>query len=216
MFIIINDVLTNFWVKFVNFLPSFFGGLLILVVGFIIADLLKRVVLTVFAFFKFERFFQRAKVMEKFEVRLWEEILAEILRWTIVIVFLIPTLEVWGLQRATIVLNQVLLFLPNVIVSVVIAFVGIVSANLASDLVRHSVRSTGATSANALAVFTRGAITFFTVLLVLAQLGVAPQLISILFTGIVGMLALAGGLAFGLGGRDIAKDLLEELRRKLK
>lgn len=216
MFIIINDVLTNFWVKFVNFLPSFFGGLLILVVGFIIADVLKRVLLTIFAFFKFERFFQKAKVMEKFEVRLWEEILAEILRWTIVIVFLVPTLEVWGLQQATVVLNQVLLFLPNVIISVVIAFVGIVSANLAADLVRHSVRTTGATSANALSVFTRGAIIFFTVLLVLNQLGVAPQLISILFTGIVGSLALAGGLAFGMGGRDIAKDLLEELRRKIK
>jgi len=90
------------------------------------------------------------------------------------------------------------------------------AANLVSDLVRHSVKTMGAASASSLAVFSKGAITFFTVLVVLNQLGVAQDLVRILFTGIVAMLALAGGLAFGLGGRDVAKELLEELKRKLE
>ena len=120
------------------------------------------------------------------------------------------------MSQATIFLNEFLVYLPNVIVAVVIGFVGLLAANLVSDLVRHSVRTIGATSANSLAVFTRGAITFFTVLVVLNQLGVAQDLIRILFTGIIAMLALAGGLAFGLGGQELAKEILEELKNKLK
>ena len=67
-----------------------------------------------------------------------------------------------------------------------------------------------------MAVFTKSVIVFFTILVVLNQLGVAQDIIRILFTGIIGMLALAGGLAFGLGGKDIARDLLSELTKKVK
>jgi len=94
--------------------------------------------------------------------------------------------------------------------------VGILASNLTADLVRHSVKTMGSTASNSLAVFTRGTIVFFTVLVVLNQLGVAQDLVRILFTGIVVMLALAGGLAFGLGGKDVARELLEELKRKLE
>lgn len=212
----VNSILQQFWVSFVNFLPDLFGGLIILIIGLIIANLLKRLLLTLFEFFRFERFFQQTKAMDKGEVKLWEEVLVEILRWTVVVLFLIPTLEVWGLSRATVVLNQILFYLPNVIVAVVIGFFGLVVANLASDLVKRWVKTLGSTSANALAVFAKTVIVFFTALVVLNQLGVAQDLVRILFTGIVGMLALAGGLAFGMGGREMAKDVLDELKTKMK
>lgn len=216
MVALVNGILTQFWVSFVNFIPNLFGGLLILIIGLIIADILKRILLSIFSFFKLDRLFQDSKLMEKGEVRLWEEVLVEILRWTIVVLFLIPTLEVWGLSRATEVLNEVIFYLPNVIVAVVIGFVGLISSNLFSDLVRRTVKSMGSGTANALAVFAKAVIVFFTALVVLNQLGVAQDLVRILFTAIVGMLAIAGGLAFGLGGRDIAKDMLEDLRKKVK
>lgn len=212
----VNQVFGTFWGRLVDFFPGFFGGLLILIVGFFIAGLLKRLLITLFTFFKFERAFERANVMSPSEVKLWEEVLAEILRWTLVVLFLIPTLEVWGLSKATVVLNSFLFYLPNVIIAVIIAFVGIVSANLAADLVRQSVKSMGSKSANTLSLFSKGVIIFFTILIVLNQLGVAQQLIVILFTGIVSMLALAGGLAFGLGGKEIAQDILQHFQKKLK
>lgn len=212
----VNAILFQFWRSFVNFLPDLFGGIIILIIGLILAGVLKRVLHSLFSFFRLERFFAQAKAMDKGEVRLWEEVLTELLRWTVVILFLIPTLEVWGLSRATTVLNEILLYIPNVVVAVVIGFVGLVAANLVSNLVRSSVKTLGATSANTLAMLGKAAIVFFTALVVLNQLGVAQQLIQILFTGIVGMLALAGGLAFGLGGRDQAKDVLDDLRRRLK
>lgn len=216
MISLVNGIVIQFWSRFANFLPNLLGGLLILIVGLIIADILKRVLLSIFSFFKLERVFQDSKLMDKGEVRLWEEVLVELLRWTIVVLFLIPTLEVWGLSRATTVLNEFVLYLPNVIVAVVIGFVGLVSSNLVADLVKRAVKTMGSGTANALSVFTKATIVFFTALVVLNQLGVAQDLVRILFTGIVGMLAIAGGLAFGLGGRDIAKDVLEELKKKIK
>ena len=213
---VVNDFIVEFLRKLFGFLPNFFGGVGILIFGLIIATLLKRVLLTVFTFIRLDGLLHRTRLMNRSEVAIWEEVLAEILRWTVVILFLIPTLEVWNLSRATLVINQLLLYLPNVIVAVVIAFVGLVAANLGHDLVKHSVKTIGATSANTLATLTKWLIIFFTILVVLNQLGVAQDLVRILFTGIVVMIALAGGLAFGLGGKEIAREILEELRKKFK
>lgn len=213
---LVNTIVLNSVQKFLNYLPVFIGGLLILILGLVIAVLLKKILLSLFAFFRLDGVLQKTRLMNKNEVKLWEDVLSEILKWTVVIMFLVPTLEVWGLSRATIVINQFLFYLPNVIVSVVIGFVGLIASNLGSDLVKHSIKTLGSTSANALSVFTKWTIVFFTVLIVLNQLGVAQDLIRILFTGIVIMVALAGGLAFGLGGREMAKEMLEQWRNKLK
>ncbi len=213
---LVNSILVDFFQKLGSYLPNLLGGLIILIIGLLIGGIVKHIIMSLLNFVKVENLFEKAKLFKKAEVKVWEEVLTEILKWTLIIVFLIPALDVWGLSRATIFLNQFLLYLPNVIVAVVIGFVGLLSANLGSDLVSHSVKSLGTNSANSLAVFTKWAVTFFTVLVVLNQLGVAQDLIRILFTGIVAMLALAGGLAFGLGGRDMAKEILEELKNKLK
>lgn len=213
---LVNLVLVGFFRSLGSFLPNLIGGILILVVGFLIGSIVKHLILTVFTFLKVDNFFQKTKLFGKGQIKVWIEVLTEIFKWMLIIVFLIPTLEVWGLSRATAVLNQFLFYLPNVVVAVVIAFVGLMAANLGADLVKHSVKTMGANSANSLAVFTRWAIAFFTVLVVLNQLGVAQDLVRILFTGIVAMLALAGGLAFGLGGKDVARELLEDLKKKLE
>lgn len=211
-----NTILVDFFQRLGSYLPNLFGGLLILIIGLLIGSIIKHVLMSLLTFLRIDNLFEKAKLLKKAEVKVWEEVLTEILKWSLIMVFLIPALDVWGLSRATMFLNQFLFYLPNVIVAVIIAFVGLLAANLGADLVRHSVKTMGATSANSLAVFTKWAITFFTILVVLNQLGVAQDLIRILFTGIVAMLALAGGLAFGLGGRDLAKEILEELKNKLK
>lgn len=215
MIAVVNNVISNFLNRLADFIPSFFGGLLILLIGVILAGLIKRILLSLFSFFKLSYLLQRTKLMNKNEVRVWEEVIAEIVRWTVVILFLIPTLEVWGLSRATVVLNQFVFYIPNVIIAVIIGFVGLLIANLVSDLVKHSFASMGAASANTLSVFSKGAILFFTALVVMSQLGVAQDLIRILMTGIVAMIAIAGGLAFGLGGKDMAKDMLDDLKKKV-
>jgi len=213
---LINSILITFFEKLFSSLPAFFAGLIILLIGVIIASIIKHLLMTLFKFIKLDTLFSKVKLVKKDTLRIWEEVLTEILKWSMIIVFLVPTLEVWGLSKAVTVINQLLFYLPNVIVAVVIVFVGLIASNLAADLVKHSVRSLGIASANSLSVFTKGVIVFFTILIVLNQLGVAQDLVRILFTGIVAMLAIAGGLAFGLGGQETAREILEELKRRLR
>lgn len=215
MFDSTNFVFGKFWARFVNYLPDFFGGLLIVITGYIVALLVKKLLMAVFALFRIDSLLHKTRLISLREVKLWEAVLAELVKWTIIILFLIPTLETWGLSRATEVLNQFLFYIPNVIVAVIIGFVGIVISNLTSDVVRQSVKSAGESASSSLAVFARSTIIFFTVLIMLNQLGVAQDLIRIFFTGLVAMLAIAGGLAFGLGGQEHAKEVLEALKKKL-
>lgn len=213
---IVNSVVFTTFNRVIDYLPNFFGGLAILIFGIFLATLLKKVLVTFFNFIRLDDLFQKTKLITKQEVKIWIEVLTEIIRWSIIILFLTPTLEVWNLSRATVVISQFILYLPNIIVAVIISFVGLIASNLGYDIVKHSVKTIGATSANTLSIFTKWAILFFTILVVLNQLGVAQDLVRILFTGIVAMVALAGGLAFGLGGKEIAKDILQEFKNKFK
>jgi len=215
MFDSTNFVLIQFWSKFVNYLPDFFGGLLIVITGYIVAIVLKKLLLAILSFSRIDSILNKTKLISTREVHLWEAVLAELVKWTVIILFLIPTLETWGLSRATEVLNQFVFYIPNVIVAVIIGFVGIVLSNLSADVVRQGSKSAGESASGSLAIFARSTILFFTILIMLNQLGVAQDLIRIFFTGLITMLALAGGLAFGLGGKDHAREILDELKKKL-
>ncbi len=200
----------------VNFIPKFLAGAIILLIGVIVASLLKQVVLSLFKTLKVETFLKKYGVPEAKDEFSWSNILSEIVRWFVIIVFLIPTADVWGLPRIITVLNEFLNYLPNVFVSAVIAMVGFVFARLSHDVILASVKGVDSQTASTIASVTRWAINVFVILAVLSQLGVATDLIRILFTGLVAMLAIAGGIAFGLGGQDSAKDVVEGLRSRLK
>ncbi len=198
------------------FLPNFVAGIIILLIGIILASIVKRIVIEVLHALKVETYLKRYGIPEAKKEFSWVNILAEIVRWFVIILFLIPTAEIWGLPQITLILNTFLLYLPNVFVAAIIGLVGLVFARLASDVVLASARGISADASRTISSVTRIAITVFVLLAVLNQLGVAQDLIRILFTGFVAMLALAGGIAFGLGGQDTARDILEAARRKLK
>lgn len=199
----------------VNFIPRFLTGAIVLLIGVIIGSLVKQIIVSVSKSLKIEAYLRRYGVPELGEYS-WTNILAEIVRWFVIIVFLIPTADVWNMPRIITVLNQFLLYLPNVFVAAVIAIIGFVFARIAHDLVLASAKGVDAQAANTVASVTRWAINIFVILAVLSQLGVATDLIRILFTGLVAMVAIAGGIAFGLGGQDGAKDIVDGLRKRLK
>lgn len=198
------------------FLPNFITGIIIILIGIILASIVKRIVIEVLNALKVETYLRRYGIPEAKKEFSWTNILAEIVRWFVIILFLIPAAEVWGLPQITTLLNTFLLYLPNVFVAAIIGLVGLVFARLAADLVLASTRGLSADASRAIASVTRVAITVFVLLAVLNQLGVAQDLIRILFTGFVAMFALAGGIAFGLGGKDAAKTLLDSLVKKVK
>lgn len=199
-----------------SFLPNFVAGIVILLIGIILSSIVKRIVIEILNALKIETYLRKYGVPEAKKEFSWINILAEIARWFIIILFLIPTADVWGLPQITIILNTFLLYLPNVFVAAIIALVGLVFARLSAEVVLASTRGLSPDVSRTIASVVRISIIIFVLLAVLNQLGVAQDLIRILFTGFVAMIALAGGIAFGLGGQDTAKQLLDAIRRRIK
>lgn len=219
----ITTIITTSLAGLGSYLPQFLAGLTLLLIGLVVAALLKEVLIRFLHFIKVEdwfgdvtNWFNQIRSDKAVKGKVWPTLLGELVRWTVVILFLVPAAEAWGLPRVTELLNQFLFYIPNVFVAVVAGFVGLVFANLVFDIVRHASRGLGSTSSNFLGTIARYAIIFFTALVVLNQLGVAADLVRILFTGIVAMLALAGGLAFGLGGQEAARKAVTQFLKRIE
>lgn len=200
----------------VGFVPKFIAGLLVILIGIVVASIIKQIILAVTKALKVDSYLKKYKVPEIRPGYTWINVLAEIIRWAIIIIFLVPTADIWGLPRIGTLLNEILLYLPNVFVAVIIALVGFVLARLAHDVILASVKGVNKDSAKLIASATQWSINIFVILAVLNQLGVATDLIRILFTGFVAMIAIAGGIAFGLGGQKNAEQILNGIKKRLK
>lgn len=213
----VSSVVLNALATFINFIPSFVGGLIIFIIGLVIAAVMYRVIIGILKMVQLEKLLARYGVveLEGHDIE-WSEIIAEIARWSIIIVFLVPTLDAWKLNAVNAVLNRVILYIPNVIVAVVLAMVGMVFARLGYKIASSMSKNLGKQLAHTVGMIAQWSIVTFVGFLVLHQLGVAQELLRILFGGIVAMLTIAGGLAFGLGGKDTAKEILESVAKKFR
>lgn len=206
----VSSAVLNSLAAFINFIPSLIGGLIVFVIGLVIAAVVHRIITAALKAVQVEKYLTRYGItkVEGREVE-WSQILAELTRWAIIIIFLIPTLEAWRLGAVNNVLNRVILYIPNVIVAVILALVGLVFAKLAHKVAFSASRSLGKDLANTVALVAQWSLTVFVAFLVLHQLGVAQELLRILFGGLVAMVAIAGGIAFGLGGKETAQKILQ-------
>lgn len=212
----INAIFYSSLSEIAAYLPKFISGFLILFIGLVVASLLKDLIKIFFRYFKLEKWLEVVGISKQKEIEIWPQMISEIIRWLTIFIFLISAVEIWGVPKVGEVLNQLLNFLPNVLLAVVIGWIGLTAGKISFNVVRHSIRGLEAREVLVLGNVAKYSIIFFTILIVLTQLGVAADLVRILFTGIVAMLALALGLAFGLGGKDEAQTILKELRKKLQ
>ena len=138
-----------------------------------------------------------------------------LVKWFLILVFLMAATDILHLMQVTSFLNSIVLYLPNVIVAAVILAIAFLIGTFAYAVIKGSTKVAGIVSATLLATIAKWAIVIFGLLAALVQLGVASSLINTIFIGFVAMLALAGGLAFGLGGKDEAAMILKKLRREI-
>lgn len=219
-----NTNIGNSLVTFLNstllsvaaFLPNFLAGVVILLIGIILASIIKSIVQGLFKALNVESYLRKYGIPDAKRDYSWTNILSEIVRWFVIILFLLPAADVWGLRQVTVLLNQFLLYLPNVFVSAIVGLVGFGVARLAYDVVLASTRDIVPEGSQTIASVAKWAILIFVLLAVLNQLGVAQDLVRILFTGFVAMIAIAGGIAFGLGGQETAKMILESIYKSLQ
>jgi hypothetical protein len=211
--------LIGLWARFVNFLPALVGAVLVFVAGWIVAAALGKVVEHIVKMVKVDDMMEKAGTKGRFKKAGVELNLAKffggLVKWFLILVFLMAATDILKLAQVTSFLNSIVLYLPNVIVAAIILAVAFLVGNFVFAVVKGSTKVAGIVSATLLGTVAKWAIVIFGFLAALIQLGVAPSLINTLFVGLVAMLALAGGLAFGLGGKDEAAAILRKLRREI-
>lgn len=216
----ITNALQDLYARFINFLPNFLVAIIILVVGWIVAVAIAKLIKAVLNSVKIDEVGDKLG-LDQLSSRAGMKMsvsgaIAWLVKWFVLLAVFLAAADILQLDQISAFLNEVLAYIPNVVAGAAILLVGTMVAHFLARLVRHSVQAAGLKSADMLAAVTQWAIMVFTILATLHQLGVAAAFIQTLFTGVIAMLAIAGGLAFGLGGKEHAAKVLDKVERDIK
>jgi Conserved TM helix len=205
---------------FLSAIPRIIGFAVVLIVGWIISSLLARGVQALLHAVKFNELARRsgfADFVHNMGVRDDSSgVIANIVKWFVRLITLVVAFDTLGLPAVSNVLQQLLLWLPNLIVALVVLVLGGLAAKALSQLVRGATAEAGFGNPDTLATVTRVAVWGFTIVVAVNQLGIATTLINTLLIGLVGAFTIAFGLAFGLGGRERAAQLLDRVGRNVQ
>ncbi len=213
---VFNASLQDLWWGLVQFAPKLVIAILFFVIGWVLGNVIARALEQVFKSLKIDSLFSSVGADNFFRKAGMSldsgYFVGQVAKWFVVVVFLIPSLDLVGLNSIKDFLQyDVLGFLPKVIVAALILIIAtIVSEGLASTATATA-KSMNLSSANMLGAVAKYAVWVFAFIIALGQLGVADYYMSVLFTGIIAMLSLGGALAFGLGGRDAAARFLAKV-----
>ncbi len=216
----VNDSWAVIWDRFINFLPNLIGAIVILVIGWIIGMVVALIIDRLFRIIGLQTLFEKAKVEDVLKKGKIEKdttaLLASVGKWIIYLVSLIAAANTLRLPDVAVFLDRILTYIPSVVAGGAILLIGLVLAHFLSNVVKGTLVAADFVFAEAVSGIVRYSIIIFTFLAFLAQVGIAGSLINTLFIGLVAFLAIAGGLAFGLGGKDTAHDILEKIRKEIK
>lgn len=212
--------LQDIWYRFLIFLPNLVGALLILLIGWIVAVGLDRLVTQILKQLRLDHALNKVgtKTLLKksgvdFEA---SDFIGGLVRWTILLIAFLAAADVLGLTKITDFLNAILSYIPNIFVAIAILLIGMLAANFFAHVVRGAIGAARIKVAHFLATVTKWTIWIFAILAALGQLGIAETIIDRLITAIFFMIALAGGLAFGLGGQKSASETLDDMKKEMK
>lgn len=213
---VLAESLRELWLQVAGFLPSLIGALIVFFIGLIVASVLGQVVARLISYVKFDSLLRQLGVhtyLERANLKLnTGHFFGELVYWFILVAFLLAASDILGFSALSRFLNDVLNYIPDVMVATLILLVSLVVARFLKHLVRASVAGAKLHHAHGLATLAWWVVVVFGFLAALSQLGVAPEIVQVLVTGLVAMLTLATGLAFGLGGKDLAAGFLEKIR----
>jgi hypothetical protein len=197
---------------FLAAIPLVIGALIIIVIGWLIAGAAARVVSELLRRAGADRVFAEhgGRVYGERSRQFKPSLIAgELVKWLIRLVFLVAAANVLGMTQVSVLLNDVLLWIPNLIVAAIVLLVAPLLARFVRSAIEVGAGEMGFTNAALLGRIAEIAIIAFAVIIAINQIGIAANLVNILFIGVVAALALAFGLAFGLGGREVAAQLTQ-------
>ena len=202
-----SDALRTFFA----FLPRLFGAIVVLVIGLFIGRAIAAVVTRALRMVGFDRIADRAEIddfLRNAGVRMDPAaVMGELAKWFVYLIFFQVAASTLGVPELTAILNQIVGFIPRIVVALAILLVGALAANFLAGLVRGSLGSARVGNANLLASVVRWGVVAFATVAALSQLQIAPEIVNTLWTALIGGLGLGLALAFGLGARDAAASV---------
>lgn len=218
---VFNSSLQDLWWGFIQFAPRLIIAIVLFIIGWVLGSLIAKAFEQVFGALKVDKLFASVGADDLFRKAGMTlntgYFIGQVMKWFVLIIFLLPSLSLVGLDSIGGFLREdVLGFLPRVIVAAFVLIVATVVSEGVSRTLVAGAKSMNLRSAHMLGAVAKYAIWTFAFIIALGQLGVAPAYMQILFTGIIAMFAIAGALAFGLGGKEAAAKFIAKLGEEVR
>jgi len=211
------SVLRSAWGNFLEllkrFLPQLIAMVLIVIVGWVIAKLSSFVIQRLLRFMRFEALLEKAGAaafLRQAQAPAPERIAAKVAFWIIWLAFLLSGLHALGFSGTDLLLADLVRLIPRLVIATVIALLGVALSNFVWRATLLAAVNAHLPSARMIGGFVRAVLLFATAAMALEQLDVARQVVHAAFLAVFGAVMLAGAIAFGLGGRGLARRFLEE------
>lgn len=213
---VFSNSLVNLWYGFMSFVPGLLGAIILFIIGWIVAVVIGKAITQLVIAVKLDKLFESAgakELMDRAGLKLSVSgFIGKLVKWLIIVVFLMASLEIIGLTQVNDFLREaVLYYLPKVIIAALVLILATIIADAMKKIVEASARAASVRSANMLGSIASYAIWIFAFIIALSELGIATAFMQILFTGFIAALAVAGGLAFGLGGKEAASRAIDHI-----
>jgi small-conductance mechanosensitive channel len=200
--------LQNALSTFLSFLPQLVGAIVILIIGYIVAKVLQAIVGRVLQGVGFDGWMEKGGIKQFFDRAQTNytpaTVIGTLVFWFVFIIALTMAADALGISQVSEVLGQLIAFIPSIIAAILILILAALLANFVSGIVR------GATGSNLLASVSRYAIIVYAVFAAITELGIAVELTAPTFLILLGAVALAAAIAFGIGGREVAGEIIQK------
>lgn len=207
-----TPIFQDSFAEFSIFVPKLVGALLLLVLGSALAKAIKKAVVSILETLRvskvirktpLEHFLANAEFGQKVE-----EVVGSVVYWLLMLVVLQTVVATLGLVPVTQVIDRILSYIPNILSSILVLFLGVLLAGVVESLVKGSIKSIDGRSSRLLGKVSSYLVVTIAVLASVSELGIASEFIMILFVGFVTAISLGAGLALGLGGKEVVATML--------
>ncbi len=217
---VFNASLQELWWGFIQFTPRLVIAIIVFIIGWVVSSIVAKAFEQVVRAMHVDKALNQAgasQILNRAGLTLDSGyFIGQIMRWFVLIVFLLPSLALVGLGSIGDFLRyDVLGFLPRVIIAAIVLIIGTIVASGVGKMILAGAKSMSVSSANMLSNIAKYAVWIFAFIVAFEQLGINSAYMQIVFTGVIAMLSLGGAIAIGLGGKDHASRLISKVTEDL-
>mgnify|MGYP000088303251 CR=1 FL=1 len=207
--------LTSFWTQLASFVPQLLAALVLLFVGWILANLARTGVVKLLDILRFDSLADKTGI-EAFlkqgylDISL-SRIIANLVYWVIIFIVIVTVANSLGLHMVAELFNKIVLYIPNLIVAILVLVFGVLIARFINRLVFAYLNNIGVQGSLTISTLSEYAVIIFVIFVALEQLEIGTTLLTAAFQIGFGAIGLAFALAFGLGGREWAAGVIKRI-----